>query len=283
MNPIILSFADGASFFVGLAMALVADLLLLRFRVGPLRAVLTVLALAGTILVVISATPLPVWAYGVWLTATMAALVAGNVTRCARNMRLVLAGSALVVTAVLGLVEIPYRRLPHMGVSRGTTVYVLGDSISAGMGTKHKCWPLVLSDMTSRPVVNLAQAGATCQSALKQAKGISEGKAVVIVEIGGNDLLGNTDATTFRDQLDVLLSMLRSHHHQVLMLELPLFPFQNAFGQAQRAVAATYGVVLLPKRCIATVLGTGNGTLDGLHLSQVGHDAMAGIIASAIQ
>jgi lysophospholipase L1-like esterase len=31
------------------------------------------------------------------------------------------------------------------------------------------------------------------------------------------------------------------------------------------------------------VLGTENGTLDGLHLSQAGHNAMAGIIAKVIQ
>ena len=67
------------------------------------------------------------------------------------------------------------------------------------------------------------------------------------------------------------------------MLELPLFPLQNAFGEAQRQVAAKYGVALLPKRCFAAVLGTEGATHDGLHLSQVGHDAMAKVIASVIQ
>jgi len=40
---------------------------------------------------------------------------------------------------------------------------------------------------------------------------------------------------------------------------------------------------MLPKRDFARVLGTANGTLDGLHLSQAGHDAMARIMAETIQ
>jgi lysophospholipase L1-like esterase len=69
----------------------------------------------------------------------------------------------------------------------------------------------------------------------------------------------------------------------VLVLELPLFPFQNAYGRAQRKVVAKHGVAMLPKRYFARVLGAENGTLDGLHLSQAGHDAMARIIAETIQ
>jgi acyl-CoA thioesterase I len=283
MDPIILRFADGTSFFAGLAMAAVADLLLLRFRAGLMRAVLTVLALAGIIFVVISATPLPVWAYAVWLFVAVASLVTGNIATCRRNVRSVMAGLVVITTTAFGLAEFPYHRLPHIDVPRGTNIYVLGDSISAGMGTKHKCWPVVLSEMTSLSVVNLAQPGATVQSALKQADGIAASNAVVVVEIGGNDMLGDADATTFRNQLDVLLSSLRLRQHQVMMLELPLFPFKNAFGEAQRELAAKHGVSLLPKRCFTKVLGTKNGTLDGLHLAQDGHDAMAKIIAGVIQ
>ena len=210
MNPIILCFADGTSFFVGLAMTLVADVLLLRFRAGPMRAVLTVLALAGVIFVVISATPLPAWAYAIWLIATTAALAAGNLRRCPRNARFILAGLAVAATAAFALAEFPHRRLPHIDVPRGTTIYVIGDSISAGAGAKEKYWPAVLAEMTSFPVVNLAQDGAKVQSALKQVDGIAEPHAVVILEIGGNDLLGNTDATAFREQLDLLVSTIRA-------------------------------------------------------------------------
>ncbi|MHB1033357.1 MAG: SGNH/GDSL hydrolase family protein [Pirellulales bacterium] len=282
MNPILLSFADGTSFFVGLAMVLVADLLLLRFRVRGLRAVLTALALTGTIFVVISATPLSLWAYGAWLAAAMAALVVGSSATSSRRRRIAAALAVLVVTAGLCSAEIPHHILPRVTVPTGTTIYVVGDSISAGVGTKDHCWPTVLNEITGFSVVNLAEAGATVRSAGKQVKRIPKPHAVVVLEIGGNDLLGGTDATTFRSQLAALVCSLRSDQHQVLMVELPLFPFQNAFGSAQRDVAAEYGVAMLPKRCLTRVLGTTNGTLDGLHLSQEGHDAMAEIVREVL-
>jgi lysophospholipase L1-like esterase len=81
----------------------------------------------------------------------------------------------------------------------------------------------------------------------------------------------------------MLVSSLRARNHRVLLIELPLYPFKNAFGMAQRRIAAKYNVAVLPKRCFTKVLGTKNGTLDGLHLSQEGHDAMAGIIAEVLR
>jgi hypothetical protein len=63
MNRVALSFADGTTFFVGLGFVPAAEVLLLRFRKGRARPVLTVLAIVAIILVVISATPLPLWTY----------------------------------------------------------------------------------------------------------------------------------------------------------------------------------------------------------------------------
>ncbi len=63
--------------------------------------------------------------------------------------------------------------------------------------TQERCWPVILADMTQFRVVNLAQPGATVKSAMAQSKGIAESGSLVIVEIGGNDLLGGTDASDF--------------------------------------------------------------------------------------
>lgn len=282
MNPFILSFADGTTFFVGLALVLVTEALLLRFRNGITRPVLTVVAFVGIILVIISATPLPIWAYAVWVIPAVAGIVL--LKRSAPPRRLCLTCGAVLAASTLALclAEAPFHRRPELHVPTQTTVYVLGDSISAGMGTKHRSWPAVLGETTRFRVVNLAQPGATVGSAIVQAKGISEPESLVIVKIGGNDLLGGTTAQTFHTTLDTLVSSLRSNRHDVLLFELPLFPFQNAYGVAQRDVAREHGCALIPKRFFARVLGTRDGTLDGLHLSQAGHDAMAQIISEVL-
>jgi len=48
-------------------------------------------------------------------------------------------------------------------------------------------------------------------------------------------------------------------------------------------MVSKHGVAMLTKRYFAKVLATENGTLDGLHLSQAGHDAMAKILAGVIE
>ena len=59
------------------------------------------------------------------------------------------------------------------------------------------------------------------------------------------------------------------------MFELPLPPLHNGFGTAQRQLAAKYGVALIPKRPLTAVFGMKDGTVDGLHLSDAGHRALA--------
>jgi acyl-CoA thioesterase I len=283
MNPIILALADGTLFFAGMVLVCLADLLLLCFRSRALRPVFTVAALLGLLLVVISSTPLSLWVYALWSIPAVGALLLGNLGKSPRQARITAGVLLLLVTAGLGWTEARWRCLPAMVVPAGTTVYVLGDSLSAGMGTADRCWPAALGELTHLPVVNLAEPGATVHSAMQQAQHITKPGSIVIVEIGGNDLLGGGEADLFRSRLDSLISSLRSNQHDVLMLELPLLPFHSAFGRAQRDIAARYGIALLPKRCLTEVLGLEDGTLDGLHLSQAGHSALAATIAGVLE
>ncbi len=85
--------------------------------------------------------------------------------------------------------------------------------------------------------MNLAVAGATARSALAQAARAADPNAVVLVEIGGNDLLGGTAVARFEQDLAALLTALTGPHRLVVMVELPLLPFSNGYGAAQRRVA----------------------------------------------
>ena len=66
------------------------------------------------------------------------------------------------------------------------------------------------------------------------------------------------------------------------MLELPLPPLYNRFGAVQRRLARRFGVVLVPKRYFANVLAGDESTLDGLHLSHIGHAKMSRMIWSTV-
>jgi acyl-CoA thioesterase-1 len=281
---VLLSFFDGTTFFVGLAMVLAGGLTLLATTHRQARRIAISASVIGVVLVIVSAVSLPLWAYGVWVIGVLWVLMRasrpnGEYSRCFRRL-----GVSVLATVTIGMTmfELPHHLAPRVQVSAGCTVYVVGDSLSAGIGRNERCWPEVLSGRFGIPVVNLAMGGATAQTALAQAEFVDRSDSVVLVEIGGNDLLGGTSAADFRWHLDKLLAALHAHGHRLVMFELPLYPFRNAFGAAQRELAAQYDVALIPKRYLTRVIGLTDGTLDGLHFSQKGHDAMADALAKML-
>ena len=281
MNPFILLFADGTMFFVGMLLTVATVCSAQWLTEQGWRSVSSVGSRIGILLVIVSATPFSLWVYGAWLALCVSALIlsARNTIDTSNHTAAGVHRTLLALTAGLSILlcflEWPYRRKPEIAVSPGSVIYIVGDSISAGMGTKARNWPEVLADSTALSIVNLARPGATVKTAFAQVEEIPPRRSLVIVEIGGNDLLGGTSSDAFGESLDALLARLHSDGHRIVMFELPLPPFYNAFGRAQREAARRHSATLIPKHCMTAVLGTRDGTLDGLHLSQTGHDALA--------
>ncbi len=162
-------------------------------------------------------------------------------------------------------------------------VHVIGDSLSAGLGEGGPPWPDRLGSYLEVETVNHARAGATIQSALRQAADLPA-ECFVLIEIGGNDLLSGMSSDEFARRLDELLSEVCQSGRTVVMFELPLPPFCNGYGTAQRAAAHQHSVSLIPRSVLASVVfGGDDATLDSLHLSDSGHQMMAARIAGILQ
>ncbi len=114
------------------------------------------------------------------------------------------------------------------------------------------------------------------------ARSLTEGDHLVLIEIGGNDLLMGVSSDEYGKALDALLSTVAAPNRTVLMFELPLFPNKIAYGQIQRRLSAKYRVALIPKRYFAQVIGDAGGTTDGLHLSASGARLMAALVAQVL-
>ena len=161
---------------------------------------------------------------------------------------------------------------------------MIGDSVTAGMSDpRNGTWPNLLASAHGIEVVDLSQMGATAASALKQADELPAEGGLLLLEIGGNDLLGSTSAQKFGEDLNSLLSRVCKPGRAVLMFELPLPPLANDFGRAQRSLAAKYSVLLIPKRLFMSVLSESGATLDSIHLSPHGHAQMAALVWSLIR
>jgi acyl-CoA thioesterase-1 len=162
--------------------------------------------------------------------------------------------------------------LPRLGQP---DLFVIGDSVSAGIGDRKVTWPQLLAQQHSLLVHDLSQMGANVASAMKQARLLKDKDGLVLLEIGGNDLLGTTTAAKFQEGLDRLLAAICRPGRTVVMFELPLVPFANEFGKHQRNLAKQYGVLLVPKRIFLRALTTPGATQDGVHLTPAGHQLMA--------
>ena len=138
-----------------------------------------------------------------------------------------------------------------------------------------EAWPRLLSRTRGFKTHDCSLPGATVKSALMQANELPTQGGLVMLEIGGNDLLGPTTVAEFSQGLEQLLQNVSVTNRPVLMFELPLPPFHNEYGRVQRRLAAKYQVHLIPKRVFVSVLAADGATLDTIHLSKPGRERMA--------
>ena len=73
-------------------------------------------------------------------------------------------------------------------------------------------------------------------------------------------------------------TMLQGTDRELVMFELPLFPFDNAYGIQQRNISRRYHIRLIPRRFLANILASPGATVDGIHLSNDGQRKMADLV-----
>jgi acyl-CoA thioesterase-1 len=163
-----------------------------------------------------------------------------------------------------------------------STLLVIGDSVTAGLNDGEDTWPRQLSRASAVEVLDASQPGATLRSARKQNALLANRSGLVILEIGGNDMLEGLPVAQFENDLDQLLNSVFQLERTVVMFELPLPPLCAAYGAAQRRQAARHRVKLIPKRLFASVLTRRGATVDGIHLSAQGQTQMMAMIQSLV-
>ncbi len=281
MNPLVAHIFSGQILYTGLA--LVIGLLFVHERVTRpelRRLIMALIWITG--LVAISTAAVHVAAIGLWIAALGAWSVRSWLAahKVPRGVSMAL---PIAVSLALMAFDLPWTLRPSLPLSLERSVVVLGDSLSAGMGAGEGTpWPFQLRDSHHVQVHNLAEAGATTQHALRIIQSTDQLRGLVIVELGGNDLLGGRSCADFEHDIDGILAYLHIHQRTVVMLELPVLPGKNQWGVVQRRLARKYGCSLIPKRLLVDVLAAPGATVDTLHLSQSGHHRLAEMVWSVI-
>lgn len=282
-------FSSGDTFFVGAVLIALGRAATWHFRRHRAAKWLRLTTIVGLIFFVLSMTPLPWWLYGLCLIPPLVSLNApfraDDKARWPRIVRRAFACGGFVELMLLVGVTAELIERHRLHVPPLTTlpaqVHVIGDSLSAGIAAEQEhLWPNLLAQEWHVSVQNHAQAGATTATAFRQAEEIACDNCLVLIEIGGNDLLSGKDSRQIEADLDRLLTRISAPHRMLVMFELPVPPIPGGyeFARLQRRLARRHAVRLIPRREFAKVLLTPGATTDGLHLSWNGHRALTGLL-----
>ena len=185
----------------------------------------------------------------------------------------------LAVTCFTAAMAISFQLRPTLPRAAFGRLYVIGDSVSAGIGVRGgETWPGLLGAENHVQVIELSRAGSTIADATRHLRSEPMSDGLVLLEIGGNDIIGHAGPDQFGKDLDALARQVYGPGRQVVMLELPLLPFDNAYGVQQRRVASRHRILLIPRKYFAEVLAAPGATLDGVHLSATGQRRMAQMV-----
>lgn len=189
----------------------------------------------------------------------------------------------MAAAAFLGIAwETPnlFFRSPRLTVE---SLLVVGDSVTAGLNDGEDTWPKQLSRNVAVQVFDASQPGATLKSARKQVQLLNQKSGdVLLLEIGGNDLLEGLPLREFERDLEQLLIDCQNQGKAIVMFELPLPPLAMRYGSIQRRLANQYQVNLVPRRRLVQVLTLPGSTVDGIHLSKTGQTRLAALVQSLL-
>lgn len=275
MNRTLFFFAGGDGFWWALPPLIV--LLVLSARAGKLAGWARIplelgLVVAGAF-VFLGGPPMAAWIYVLWVASIVWLIFAIQPRQAAKRWPAPAGAWAVgLLAAVFAAWEWPYLSANIPAGLSGRPVYVVGDSLSAGIAAEKRTWPRILREDSLWGTTNLSVAGAQLNDAGQiQAPRIGAAHAAVILLIGGNDLVKQVDPGRFRQDLDDLLRAVTAPDRLVVLVELPSIPGYRPYARIQREVGREHGVALIPRRYLARVFLTPEATVDGLHWSDVGH------------
>ncbi|MBI2212337.1 MAG: hypothetical protein HYU52_01710 [Acidobacteria bacterium] len=248
------------------------------------RSIASVVALSAIGAAALCGVPMPLAQAFVVIPLTLAFALFG--ITAPKRRRVTLASLALLSTLASVALEIRWQRRTPFPMPRPARLIVLGDSLSSGGFGETTAWPELLARDSGATLVNLSLPGETAVSAawnlLPDLPSAATGD-VVIVALGGNDMLEGRPARDVEAALERILEASRAEgRRSIVMLELPVVPGKWRIGAIQRRLAKKHGVTLVPRRVIAKALLTPGCTFDGIHLTQRGHDLLAREIAHSL-
>lgn len=178
--------------------------------------------------------------------------------------------------------------------ARGKVVTILGDSITAGLGLPAQAaLPAQLHlALEKLGVANMVRgagvSGDTTAGGLARVNfSVQPDTAVVVVALGGNDLLRGLDPRTTRDNLDKILTRLKARRMGVVLAGIDAPPqigagYARDFNAVFPALARKHGTALYPDLLKGVARNQALNQADGIHPSAAGVQIIARGLAPVV-
>ena len=167
----------------------------------------------------------------------------------------------------------------------GERIIAFGDSLVQGVGASpgHDIVS-VLSRRLGVPIVNAGRSGDTTGAALTRLDSavLSRNPRIVIVLLGGNDMLRRVPRATTFDNLDAIVSRIRARGAAVILVSVELGFGTGADGRAYEELASRTSSALV-RDILDGIFGRQALMSDGIHPNDRGYEIMADRIEPALK
>ncbi len=166
--------------------------------------------------------------------------------------------------------------------SPGTTIVCFGDSITSGVGSgAAPSYPEILAETLGARVVNAGVAGDTTATALARIESVlEENPWLVIVMLGGNDILRRVPIENTEANLRVIVERLLEKRVALLVVEIHV-PLAGPYDELFERLGEDYGVPVL-EGVLAEILLDPKLKSDTVHPNAVGYRKLAEGVAERV-
>lgn len=167
----------------------------------------------------------------------------------------------------------------------GSRIIALGDSLTAGVGASAgRDYVSVLSRKIGRPIVNRGVSGDTTTNALNRLDGdvLAHDPQIVIVFLGGNDMLLKIPAGQTFANLDRIVARIHEKGAMVVLVELRPPAGGGKYRRGFKQLARERGVVLVPN-IFRDIFSDPRMKADQIHFNDRGYSEVAERIYDAMR
>jgi lysophospholipase L1-like esterase len=168
--------------------------------------------------------------------------------------------------------------------SPGSAIVCFGDSITAGVGAgADEAYPSRLAELLGLPVVNAGVSGDTAADGVARLdRVLAADPWLVIVELGGNDLLRRRPAEATEQDLEIIVDRLLTAGTAVVLVPVEAPLIGGSYGDMFERLARRYGVPSVDG-VLRDVLTDPRRKSDQIHPNAAGYADLAAEVARVVE